>query len=122
MNAQLDAKALAIEVANQIASRLASHVSNQPKFYTSSNSPLGYDVFMKCARRGCFKTFRVHRHGRLLALREDVDAWILSNPAQFATPQEQSEDDEVDRALAAAVVDGAIAFRKKRRSRSREVA
>jgi len=122
MNLQLDEKALAIEIANQIAPHLASQVVDQQRFYNPVNSPLGKHLFMDCARRGCFKTFRVARRNGLLALREEVDAWIMSQPAQFAPAREQTDEDEVDRALAAAVVDGSIAFRKKRRSRSREVA
>ena len=66
-------------LAELIAERLASHrgEDDPPKYYDAKHNPLSSRrAFLAAARRGEFPSFLVGK--QRLALRADVDAWVLA--------------------------------------------
>jgi len=102
----IDIKALAAEVAKHIDGERV----NTPRYYTAIDSPLGKRLFIKCAKEGCFPSFKVDGRGKLLALREDVEAWI---ERQDRPPAGEPEADEVGRALGKVISAGKVRLTKK---------
>ena len=62
-------------LADRIAERIQARLGQRPRYYDAADNPLGSKrSFLDAARRGEFPSFR--RGKRVLARREDVDAWL----------------------------------------------
>jgi len=99
----LDIEALA----SALSKHLVVNTHAESGFYSSSNNPLGKEMFNRCAKKKCFDSYRPENGREIFALRSDVDAWIKGQPLQVK-PRAEAPADEIDRALDAAMNAGRI--------------